>query len=218
MVGIKLAKGAGDRVYSTRNTLPAGVRAQVSALLNLRLADAIDLSGQAKQAHWNVKGPHFIALHHLFDTVHAAIEQHVDLLAERVVQLGSVAAGTVRLAAEHSTLAEYPRDAVGGTEHVNALASALADFGARMRETNSAVIGLRDEDTADICTEISRDVDKHLWMVEAHVQSRTNGHGLSASPWRGTGDEVVIAGNAPLESIRADFTPSGDNAGDAAPV
>jgi starvation-inducible DNA-binding protein len=174
MAGVTMSTPAGDRVYTTRNALPSGVRTQVSALLNLRLADAVDLSGQAKQAHWNVKGPHFIALHHLFDEVYHAIVEHVDLLAERVVQLGGVAAGTVRLAAEHSTLAEYPRDAVGGTEHVNALASALAEFGARMRETNSAVVGLRDEDTADICTEISRSVDKHLWMVEAHVQSRSN--------------------------------------------
>jgi starvation-inducible DNA-binding protein len=79
-------------------------------------------------------------------------------------------------------LSEYPLDAVGGTEHVNALASALAEFGAHMRATNSAVIGLRDEDTADICTEISRSVDKHLWMVEAHVQSRPNGLAQSTSP------------------------------------
>jgi starvation-inducible DNA-binding protein len=182
MTAVKLAKPTGDRVYSTRNTLPAAVRAQVSVLLNQRLADAIDLSGQAKQAHWNVKGPHFIALHILFDGVYGAIVEHVDLLAERVVQLGGVAAGTVRMAAEHSTLAEYPRDVVGGTEHVNALASALAEFGAHMRVTNAAVAGLRDEDTVDICTEISRSVDKHLWMVEAHVQSRTEGLAQLTSP------------------------------------
>jgi starvation-inducible DNA-binding protein len=196
MVGVKQSNPAGDRVYSTRNALPGGVRTEVSALLNLRLADAIDLSGQAKQAHWNVKGPHFIALHHLFDEVYHAIVGHVDLLAERVVQLGGVAAGTVRLAAEHSTLTEYPRDAVGGTEHVNALASALAEFGAHMRETNSAVVGLRDEDTADICTEISRSVDKNLWMVEAHVQSRTNPQGLTTTSWRRNNGDA--AGPEPL--------------------
>ena len=205
MAGITLAKPTGDQVYSTRNSLPAGARAQVSVLLNVRLADAIDLSGQAKQAHWNVKGPHFIALHHLFDEVHAAIEEHVDLLAERVVQLGGVAAGTVRMAAEHSTLAEYPQDAVGGTEHVNALASALAAFGSRMRETNSAVIGLRDEDTADICTEISRKVDKHLWMVEAHVQSRNNATGPATSWYRGKGEPARSQESSSPESI----TPAG---------
>jgi starvation-inducible DNA-binding protein len=80
-------------VYTTGNDLSEKVRSQVIDLLNQRLADAIDLDTQAKQAHWNVKGPQFIALHKLFDEVYAAVEEYVDLLAERVVQLGGIAAG-----------------------------------------------------------------------------------------------------------------------------
>lgn len=175
MPGPRSTPTTADQAFTTRNNLPAPTRAQVGVLLNQRLADAIDLDTQTKYAHWNVKGPHFISLHLLFDDVYAAVEGYVDLLAERVVQLGGVAAGTARMAASGSTLLEYPTDAVGGTEHVNALAAALAQFGARMRETITEVIALRDEDSADICTEISRGVDKYLWMVEAHVQTRTNG-------------------------------------------
>lgn len=176
MIGLVAAKTLGDRVFNTRNNLPADARAKLCLLLNQRLADAIDLDTQTKHAHWNVKGPHFIALHLLFDEVYNAIEQYVDLLAERVVQLGGVAGGTVRMSAGLSMLSEYPPDMVGGTEHVNALASALAQFGGHMRDTITEVIALRDQDTADICTEISRGVDKHLWLVEAHVQTRTNGN------------------------------------------
>src|SRR5438445_8326873 len=98
-------------------------------LCNARLADAIDLQTQTKQAHWNVKGPHFIALHELFDKVNEDVEDYVDLIAERAVQLGGVAEGTARMAAKRSSLSEYPANAVDGRSHVDALSSALAAFG-----------------------------------------------------------------------------------------
>jgi len=56
-------------MFDTRNDLPANTRTKVIELLNARLADAIDLGAQTKHAHWNVKGPNFIALHELFDKV-----------------------------------------------------------------------------------------------------------------------------------------------------
>lgn len=165
--------------YETSNDLPESVRAQVIDLLNQRLADAIDLQTQTKQAHWNVKGPHFIALHQLFDEIHGAVEDYVDLLAERVVQLGGVAAGTARIVAERSELPEYPHAIAGGAEHVNALASALAEFGGPLRRAIKETGDWGDQNSADICTEISRGVDKWLWFVEAHVQSRAKTFSLS---------------------------------------
>jgi len=157
--------------YETGNDLPEGTRAQVADLLNERLADAIDLASQAKQAHWNVKGPQFIALHKLFDEIHAAANEYVDLLAERVVQVGGIAEGTVRVVAERTALTDYPRTIADGAEHANAFAGALAEFGARIRKAIDETDKLGDKGSADICTEISRGIDKWLWFVEAHVQS-----------------------------------------------
>jgi starvation-inducible DNA-binding protein len=158
-------------VYETRNDLPEGVRAQVIELLNQRLADAIDLQAQAKQAHWNVKGPHFIALHTLFDDVYGAVEGYVDLLAERVVQLGGIAEGTLRTVMKRSTLPEHPPAISTGSEHVHALARALGTFGRHVRRAISETADWGDQDSADICTEISRGTDKWLWFVEAHAQT-----------------------------------------------
>lgn len=156
--------------FATKNDLPAEIRTQVVDLLNQRLADCIDLQTQCKQAHWNVKGPSFIGLHKLFDDISSDVEEYVDLLAERVVQLGGVAEGTVRCAAERSSLHEYPLDISAGREHVDALSSALAQFGRVCREGIEATDELGDADTADILTEISRGIDKWLWFVEAHQQ------------------------------------------------
>lgn len=162
--------------YETSNDLPAEVRAQVANLLNERLADAIDLGTQSKQAHWNVKGAQFIALHKLFDEIHAAVDEYVDLLAERVVQLGGIAEGTVRIVAERSQLTDYPHAISDGPDHANALAGALAEFGSRIRRAIDETDDLGDRDSADICTEISRGTDKWLWFVEAHVQGAVTAH------------------------------------------
>ncbi|MCA1590405.1 MAG: DNA starvation/stationary phase protection protein Dps, partial [Acidobacteria bacterium] len=129
-----------------------------------------DLKSQAKQAHWNVKGMQFIALHELFDEVATAVEAHIDLIAERVTTLGGTAYGTVRQAAQKSSLGEYPLEITDGTAHVDAVSTALADFGKRVRADIDKAGDLGDQDTADILTEISRETDKNLWFVEAHIQ------------------------------------------------
>src|SRR5579863_2180939 len=95
-------------MYKTKNDIPEKVRTEVVEILNSRLADSVDLMHQAKQAHWNVKGPAFIALHKLFDEIVDAAQEYMDLLAERVVQLGGAAEGTVRVASLRSSLKEYP--------------------------------------------------------------------------------------------------------------
>src|SRR5262252_6949266 len=116
-------------MYPTKNDVAQGTRTKIIDLLNDRLADAIDLQTQVKQAHWNVKGPQFIALHELFDKINEAVEDYVDDIAERAVQLGGIAQGTARMAAQRSCLGEYPTSAMDGRAHVEALSSALAAFG-----------------------------------------------------------------------------------------
>jgi starvation-inducible DNA-binding protein len=158
------------RFFPTKNDLPAETRAKVAELLNLRLADCIDLQTQCKQAHWNVKGPQFIGLHKLFDDINEDVEEYVDLLAERVVQLGGVAEGTARTVAQRTTIPEYPLTIASGQEHVDALSTALAAFGGYARQGIEDAEELKDADSMDILTEISRGVDKWLWFVEAHLQ------------------------------------------------
>jgi starvation-inducible DNA-binding protein len=158
-------------MFKTKNDLPETTRVKVVELLNARLADCTDLQTQTKQAHWNVKGPNFIALHELFDKINEDVEDYVDDIAERAVQLGGVAEGTARMVAKRSALAEYPANAVDGRAHVEALSSALAAFGKAARNAIEEANHLGDLDTADLFTGISRGIDKWLWFVEAHLQA-----------------------------------------------
>lgn len=158
-------------MYPTKNSLSEKIRTQVSEMLQSHLSNSLDLVTQAKQAHWNVKGPDFISLHELFDKIAEDSEEYTDLIAERIVQLGGIAEGTLRAAAKRTQLPDYPLNISTGREHVNALANTLASYGENVRKAISLTEELKDHDTADIFTQISREVDKYLWFVEAHLQA-----------------------------------------------
>src|SRR5258708_34218929 len=142
-------------MFATKNDLSEDVRTKAIELLNARLADAIDLATQIKQAHWNVKGPNFIALHELFDKINEDVEDYVDGIAERAVQLGGVAEGTARMAAKRSSLDEYPRNTVDGRSHVEAMSSGLAVFGKSGRLGIDTANEFEDLDTFFVVTETS---------------------------------------------------------------
>jgi starvation-inducible DNA-binding protein len=142
------------------------------ALLNQQLAEVLDLGLQAKQAHWNVKGPNFIGLHELFDKVAEELEEFTDEIAERAVELGGIAQGTIQTISKHSRLEAYPLTLASGRAHVTALSNALAKFGESIRLAIDTAGKAGDTDTADLFTEVSRGVDKLLWMVEAHTQAK----------------------------------------------
>ena len=158
-----------QKLYPTRIDIAEEVRIKVIDLLNKTLAATLDLKTQTKQAHWNVKGTDFYQLHELFDEMAGELEEYVDMVAERVTALGGTALGTARMAACESILPEYPLDAVGGMEHVTALAERYSAYGKHVREAIDTTDDLGDADTADLYTEISRTIDKRLWFLEAHL-------------------------------------------------
>ncbi|MFC5422857.1 DNA starvation/stationary phase protection protein Dps [Bosea eneae] len=154
---------------ATRNTLHEDIRGKSVMLLGTGLVHALDLERQAKQAHWNVRGPDFIALHELFDDLAEAAEDWGDLLAERAVALGGVADGRVAIIANRTTLPEYPIGAALGPDHLRALSIALSTWGELARDAIDQATAFGDADTADVFTEVSRGIDQKLWMIEAHL-------------------------------------------------
>jgi starvation-inducible DNA-binding protein len=158
-------------MIETKNTLPLKNRKEMIALLNQLLADATDLRSQAKQAHWNVKGDNFIALHELFDQIATDLLPIQDEIAERAVQLGGEVQGTLRQAAAATSLPEYLPGAADGAAHVDRLSTALATFSTALRAGIEACDRASDMGTQDILIEAQRIVDKFLWFVEAHQQN-----------------------------------------------
>ncbi|MEO1131508.1 MAG: DNA starvation/stationary phase protection protein Dps [Cyanobacteria bacterium J06639_1] len=158
------------KLYATKVDIAESGRAELVGLLNQHLATLLDLKTQVKQAHWNVKGMQFIALHEMFDGFATTLEGYVDMLAERATALGGIANGTARIVARDSSLPEYDLDAVSGAQHVTALADRYGQYANTVRGAIARAEALSDADTADLFTEISRQIDKDLWFLEAHLQ------------------------------------------------
>ena len=157
-------------ISRTRIDIDEKTRGKVCQILNQTLADSLDTYSQTKQAHWNVKGLTFYQLHLLFDEIASDLIEYVDLVAERITALGGTAFGTVRMAADATELPEYSVGNLAGIDHVVAMADRLARYGEGLRANIDATDDLGDKDTADIYTEISREIDKWLWFLEAHLQ------------------------------------------------
>ncbi|MGA8172632.1 MAG: DNA starvation/stationary phase protection protein Dps [Methylocystis sp.] len=154
----------------TRNHLQSNAKKVSIEVLNARLADGIDLALLTKQAHWNIKGPLFIAVHEMIDGFRTEIDTHVDMMAERVAQLGGTALGTTQAVAAATKLAPYPTDIYKSKDHLAALVERYGTAADGVREAIDQTDEAGDADTADIFTAYSRTLDKALWYLEAHLQ------------------------------------------------
>jgi starvation-inducible DNA-binding protein len=164
--------GQGDlkRTFETGVNLSDATRRAMIDLLNQQLADATDLFTQTKQAHWNVKGRHFYPLHLLFDSLAEKRTGEMDEIAERATAIGGYATGTVRMAAANSQLEEIPTGIDGGMDYVKALVERYTTYANSLRDGIDKADKAGDMDTADLFTQISREVDKDLWFLQAHLQ------------------------------------------------
>ena len=161
---------AAAKLLRSAHDLPEEQRVSLVALLNARLADTLDLYTQVKQSHWNIQGKEFFQLHELFDQLAGEVFPFVDEIAERATALGGIALGTVRMAAKASALKENDLGAAGGREHLALLIQRYGAYAAAVRRAIDESDELNDKDTADLFTQISRTVDKHLWFLEAHTR------------------------------------------------
>jgi starvation-inducible DNA-binding protein len=157
-------------MHKTRNDIAANARKGIVELLNARLADLVDLQLATKHAHWNVKGPNFIALHEMFDDLAATLAAPIDDMAERITALGGTAMGSVQAVEKATSLTAMPTDVFDGMKMVEALADRTAALAKSVRNGIDEVDEMGDADAADLLTGLSRQLDKNLWFLEAHLQ------------------------------------------------
>ena len=157
-------------MYSSPSPLPEAARTRINEALNARLADGLDLHGQIKVAHWNIKGPQFASLHPLFESFAVSLAGHNDALAERAVTLGGRAYGTARHVAATSRLPEYPQETSRDLEHVKHLAERIETYLDGLRESRGVAEAEKDTDTVDLLTGVISEFEKHAWFLRASLE------------------------------------------------
>ncbi|MES2596182.1 MAG: DNA starvation/stationary phase protection protein Dps [Verrucomicrobiota bacterium] len=172
------------KLWNTHHDQPEKRRIILVELLNSQLVELIDLGLQAKQAHWNVKGPYFTMLHTLFDEVAHKLGELTDEVAERAVMLGGTTRGTLHAVSLESSLPAYPLEALDGREHLWAMSAALAHFARSSRKAVSTAEKSDDSGTVDLLTQVSRGADELLWKVEAHIALEPDWSKNESDSWR----------------------------------
>lgn len=150
--------------------LAANTKKAMIELCNARLAEGLDLALFTKQAHWNIKGPNFIAIHLLLDDLRKDVDEHTDTIAERVAQLDGIAMGTVQAVAENTSLPPYPTNIRQIPDHLHALVERYAAVANAARKSIDQADDAGDADTTDILTAYSRSLDKALWFLKSHLE------------------------------------------------
>lgn len=157
-------------MHQTKMSLPEKTRIESIAFLNKSLASGSDMYAQLKQAHWNIKGMNFIALHLLLDQIAEEVEEQVDLIAERITAMGGTALGTLQEAVKNSALFAYPVDIFEAKDHLEHLTVNMAAFGELCRNDIKSTEEIGDVVTSDLYIALVKMLDKNLWFLEAHIQ------------------------------------------------
>lgn len=158
-----------SKLLSTRIDMGAEQRTAMVDVLNDVVSHLIDLHNQVKLAHWNIRGPHFIAYHELFDKVADHVTEAADMAAERATTLGGTAGATVHGIAKTTRLAEWPLAERRDSVVLRTLADRVGAVGNQVRQAIDIATEAGDAGTADLFTEISRQMDQDLWFLEAHL-------------------------------------------------
>lgn len=164
--------------------------AAIAEILQTRLNALNDLALTLKHIHWNVVGPHFIAVHEMLDPQVEAVRAMVDAIAERIATLGVPPRGTPGALVAERTWDDYSIGRAGAIEHLGALdevyQGVITDHRKAAKDTEEL-----DDVTNDLLVGHLHELELFHWFVRAHLESA--GGALSTD---GAVTEKAAAGKA----------------------
>lgn len=167
-LGMSIGNSSQLIMHPTYNPLPEQVRMQLVTILNQLVCDCLSLTYAAKQAHWNIKGQGFIAIHRLFDEVHDLGDTLVDSFAEMVTTLGGQAMGTIDYATSITRLAPFPLTINDSKQLIIELTERLAAVSQYLIEAIGQTETL-DKTTQNELMNAQVQINKKIYFLESHL-------------------------------------------------
>lgn len=147
--------------------LPDKTRAQIAIILAKLLADEYLLSVKTRNAHWNVEGPDFHAMHAFFEQQYEQLEESIDDIAERIRAIGHGAPGSLSLMLKHTRLKELDKHLVTSAEFIAVLLADHEQIIRQLRQDAPKCAELGDDGTNDFLVGLMADHEKMAWMLRA---------------------------------------------------
>ncbi|WP_025274488.1 Dps family protein [Haloglycomyces albus] len=153
---------------SISTALTAENRDTTASALQQSLSELIDLALLGKQAHWNIYGKNFRALHLQLDEVVDFTRQSVDTVAERIIAIGAHADGRAATVAQNSDLPKLESGPLLDSDVVTFMVEAYTTCIANMRE-RIEILDSTDLVSQDILIGITAELEKQSWMFQAET-------------------------------------------------
>lgn len=138
----------------------------VAAAMQPTVVELIDLALLGKQLHWAVYGPRFKPVHEHLDELVAEHREYADTAAEYLSTIGIVPDGRAVRVAGDSPLATVDATFLPVEQVLDTMTTAIQTVVANVRR-RTATVADADPAAEDLLIEITRVLDKQLWMTSA---------------------------------------------------
>ena len=144
-------------------------RNAVSAQLAKLLADEFVLYTKTRNAHWNIEGPDFHAMHLFFESQYEQLDEVMDSVAERIRKIGHYAPATLTQLLQLTHLTEAianKNDSAGFIKELLQDHESIITF--IRGNINPFANEYHDAGTSDFITGLLETHEEMAWMLRAH--------------------------------------------------
>jgi len=150
--------------------LEAEKRQAINNDLQATVVELLELFHDAKQSHWNLRGPLYFPLHENLQEYADTYRMYADLLAERQLQIGLPADGRTETIVQTANLPKFPGGFLSDRQVLEIMTERIYTIAKRVRARIESTSKNGDEVTSNKFQDLSYVLDKQVWQFRVHMQ------------------------------------------------
>ena len=145
-------------------------RQVINSDLQATVVELLELFHDAKQSHWNIRGPLYFPLHEALQEYSDLYLKYADLLAERQLQIGNPADGRTDIIVQTVNLPKFPEGFLSDKQVLEIMTERIFTVAKRVRQRVESTGKIGDEVTSNKFQDLSYELDKQVWQFRVHMQ------------------------------------------------